>query len=288
LYIGGANVASDDGGFNGLIYDVRIYNRALSAVEVQQLYASGQAGLSVNPSSGLSSSGDMGGPFSPSSQSYTLTNSGNGTLAWTASVGSEWLALNATNGTLTSGAATNVTVTMNGAANGLPGGLHSNVVSFVNLTNGNGNTNRIATLLVRDGIPDEWRLYYFGHVDPSANDRSRAQDDADGDGLCNLSEFLAGNDPTNAASAFRILSVTLASNDVNVVWTTTAGRTNVLQGAPVLDAGYSDLSPYIIIPDTYSNLSANIIIPTEVTTNYLDIGAATNAVPRFYRIRLVR
>ena len=41
LYIGGAVVRGDDGGFNGLINEVRIYNRALSASEVQQLYISG-------------------------------------------------------------------------------------------------------------------------------------------------------------------------------------------------------------------------------------------------------
>jgi hypothetical protein len=41
LYIGGAAVRGDDGGFNGLINEVRIYNRALSASEVQQLYLSG-------------------------------------------------------------------------------------------------------------------------------------------------------------------------------------------------------------------------------------------------------
>ena len=41
LYIGGAAVAGDDGGFNGLINEVRIYSRALSASEVQQLYLSG-------------------------------------------------------------------------------------------------------------------------------------------------------------------------------------------------------------------------------------------------------
>ena len=41
LYIGGAVVRGDDGGFNGLINEVRIYNRALSASEVQRLYLSG-------------------------------------------------------------------------------------------------------------------------------------------------------------------------------------------------------------------------------------------------------
>jgi hypothetical protein len=43
LYIGGANVGGDDGGFNGLINEVRIYNRALSASDVQQLYQAGSA-----------------------------------------------------------------------------------------------------------------------------------------------------------------------------------------------------------------------------------------------------
>jgi hypothetical protein len=38
LFIGGATVGADDGGFDGLIDDVRVYNRALSAAEVQQLY----------------------------------------------------------------------------------------------------------------------------------------------------------------------------------------------------------------------------------------------------------
>jgi hypothetical protein len=38
LYIGGADVAGGDGGFNGSIYGVCIYNRSLSAAEVQQLY----------------------------------------------------------------------------------------------------------------------------------------------------------------------------------------------------------------------------------------------------------
>lgn len=37
LYLGGANLNGDDGGFRGLIRDVRIYNRALSAAEVRAL-----------------------------------------------------------------------------------------------------------------------------------------------------------------------------------------------------------------------------------------------------------
>jgi len=50
-----------------------------------------------------------------------------------------------------------------------------------------------------DGIPDWWRLAYFGHALGSAADKSRASDDADGDGVSNLTEFLNGTDPLNAA-----------------------------------------------------------------------------------------
>jgi hypothetical protein len=46
LFIGGATVHDQDGGFNGLINEVRIYNRALSASEIQLLY-SGASGSSV-------------------------------------------------------------------------------------------------------------------------------------------------------------------------------------------------------------------------------------------------
>src|SRR5580700_8026269 len=51
-----------------------------------------------------------------------------------------------------------------------------------------------------DGIPDWWRLAYFGHALGSASDLSRGSDDADGDGVSNLTEFLHGTSPLNAAS----------------------------------------------------------------------------------------
>jgi hypothetical protein len=43
LYIGGACVSGDDGGFRGLIRDVRIYNRSLTAAEVRALSGSERA-----------------------------------------------------------------------------------------------------------------------------------------------------------------------------------------------------------------------------------------------------
>src|SRR5581483_4129846 len=48
-----------------------------------------------------------------------------------------------------------------------------------------------------DGIPDWWMLQNFGHATGQAADKSRATDDADGDGINNFAEYLAGTNPTN-------------------------------------------------------------------------------------------
>ena len=45
---------------------------------------------------------------------------------------------------------------------------------------------------------------YFGHAAPLAGDKSRASDDADGDKLTNLQEYIAGMNPKDATSAQRI------------------------------------------------------------------------------------
>ena len=45
------------------------------------------------------------------------------------------------------------------------------------------------------GIPDKWRMKYFNHLLAIADDRSRAEDDADDDGFTNLQEFQAGTNP---------------------------------------------------------------------------------------------
>jgi len=49
-----------------------------------------------------------------------------------------------------------------------------------------------------DGIPDWWMVKYFGHPTGQAGDQSLAGDDADGDGISNLQEYLNGTDPTDS------------------------------------------------------------------------------------------
>ena len=48
-----------------------------------------------------------------------------------------------------------------------------------------------------DGIPDAGMIQYFGHPAGLAADLSRAQDDADADGLTNLQEYQRGTLPKN-------------------------------------------------------------------------------------------
>jgi Tol biopolymer transport system component len=77
-----------------------------------------------------------------------------------------------------------------------------------------------------DGIPDLWMTHYFGHPTGEAGDLSRAQDDADGDGMSNLQEFLAGTDPTSPASLLSLeIQVQISSlNNVMLSWPAVPGK----------------------------------------------------------------
>jgi Concanavalin A-like lectin/glucanases superfamily len=61
LFIGGATVHSQDGGFNGLINEIRIYNRVLSESEIQELGGSiealNQASICLGPTGSCALSG---------------------------------------------------------------------------------------------------------------------------------------------------------------------------------------------------------------------------------------
>jgi hypothetical protein len=96
--------------------------------------------------------------------------------------------------------------------------------------------------------------------------------------MTNLAEFLAGTNPTNSASALRITSVVSEGDDVDITWTTAGGATNVVQVTTDEAATtFTDLPESLTI----------VIGSGDAATNYLDVGGATNAPIRFYRIRLM-
>jgi hypothetical protein len=80
-----------------------------------------------------------------------------------------------------------------------------------------------------DGIPDWWMQQYFGHLTGLSSDKTRAQDDYDGDGMSNLAEYLAGSNPTNSQSLLKINSLVLTLNGLTLGFTRFAGHTYTVQ-----------------------------------------------------------
>jgi hypothetical protein len=96
----------------------------------------------------------------------------------------------------------------------------------------------------------------------------------------NTTEYQAGTDPMDPNStSFRFTAVTREGDDVLIKWTTQGGTTNRLQVASHL-AGGSD-------SNSFTNLGM-VVVPLGdylASTNYLDVGGATNLPARYYRIR---
>ena len=85
LIIGHNEALTSNGGFNGLIDEVRVYNRALSAAEIQALYKSGAAKINASQNSkltnGLVGMWSFNGPDLTTTTAYDRSGQGNnGTL----------------------------------------------------------------------------------------------------------------------------------------------------------------------------------------------------------------
>jgi len=80
-----------------------------------------------------------------------------------------------------------------------------------------------------DGIPDSWRLRYFGSIN---NLLSQAAADADGDGANNWQEYIAGTDPTDRKSSLRVSTDQAPAqlgNECVIHWPSASGRNYVIE-----------------------------------------------------------
>ena len=93
--------------------------------------------LVITPGRGFAANGPVGGPFTVTAQTLSLTNSGTGSLNWSLSNTSLWLNASPAGGTLTpGGAAASVTLSLKPAANNLPAGVYTANVRLTNTTSG--------------------------------------------------------------------------------------------------------------------------------------------------------
>ena len=93
--------------------------------------------LQISPLDDLASSGGMGGPLAPSSQSYVLSDVGTAALNWAAAANAPWLHVSLPGGSLTpGGGVATVVVSLNTVASNLFAGIYSGTVWFTNLTDG--------------------------------------------------------------------------------------------------------------------------------------------------------
>jgi sugar lactone lactonase YvrE len=81
-----------------------------------------------------------------------------------------------------------------------------------------------------DGIPDWWRLLYFGTV---SNLLSAANLDPDGDGASNWQEYVAGTNPMDPASVLQLTPLAPAPN-FTVQWPSVVGKTYMVQSSSSL------------------------------------------------------
>ncbi|MEO7933317.1 MAG: LamG-like jellyroll fold domain-containing protein [Chthoniobacterales bacterium] len=113
-----------------------------------------------------------------------------------------------------------------------------------------------------------WRLTNFGTV---ANvDAAADTADPDGDGWTNAEEFIAGTDPTNAASTLKISQLQMSGSNITVSFSTVSGKTYRVERSDTLENG------------SWTIVQGNIA-GTGGTVQATDVDAAGQA-KRFYRI----
>jgi len=94
--------------------------------------------LLISPGLGFAADGPPGGPFTPSSQTYSLKNTGAGVLNWSLAGLPAWLSASANSGQLKPAGFASLAIGLNSAAANLPVGKYAVTLWFTNLNDGVG------------------------------------------------------------------------------------------------------------------------------------------------------
>ncbi|MGP8198824.1 MAG: hypothetical protein ACLQU4_04905 [Limisphaerales bacterium] len=117
-----------------------------------------------------------------------------------------------------------------------------------------------------DGIPDSWRLLWFGTV---SNALSAANADPDGDGASNWAEYVAGTNPLDSTSVFQLQpGGSSSSSSFTLQWPSVVNKSYTVQSSSSLTSG------------SWTTLATNIVGNGQ-TMQWTDSNGIGQA--RFYR-----
>jgi len=118
-----------------------------------------------------------------------------------------------------------------------------------------------------DGIPDQWRIQYFGTL---ANLKSASTADADEDGAPNAAEFKLGTNPIDPADNLRVRVLPQFGNRVTIKFRSVAGVKYKLEAADSLQ------------PGAWTTIQTNIL----GTGGEVELSRDSGASHGFYRVSL--
>jgi len=188
-------------------------------------------GMKVSPGGGLISEGPNGGPFTPNSQVYTLTNYETYALNYTVSESTSWLDISSTGGTIPAMGTATVTASINASANGLANGDYTGDVDFVNTTNHDGDTTRTCALTV--GVPV---MQYSWNMDANPGWTTEGQW-AFGVPTGGGGSSYGNPDPTSGATGSNVFGINLNGDYANTV-----GSFEYLTTGPIDCSGFTQVS----------------------------------------------
>jgi len=116
--------------------------------------------LIVSPDTPWAITGRPGGPFSPETKTYTLSNTGGSPLNWSASKTASWIDLSEFTGSLAPGASVDVVASLNAGSTVLGAGEYGDLISFANNSSGLGTTNRQVSLVL--AVTDSLKVASYG------------------------------------------------------------------------------------------------------------------------------
>jgi hypothetical protein len=112
----------------------------------------------VSPDGSFAATGPPGGPFTPASKVYTVSNNADFPIDYEVTVDQPWLSIDIPAGTVAAGSSADITVAIvTSEAEGLDNGHYEATVTFANMTDHDGDTARAATLDV--GVPAPIHVY---------------------------------------------------------------------------------------------------------------------------------